>query len=66
MDLLGMDLDSDSDDERTDAEGENEPNLTGFLFGNIDSEGRLDNDLFDGESLKQLNSLSKYVQGYNE
>lgn len=33
--------------------------LTGFLFGNIDSEGRLENDIFDGATKRQLNSLNQ-------
>lgn len=43
----------------SDNENENEVNLTGFLFGNIDSTGQLDNDIFDNESKKQLSSLAR-------
>lgn len=51
-----MDTDSDNDHDN-----ENEVNLTGFLFGNIDSTGQLDNDIFDNESKKHLSSLARYV-----
>lgn len=35
--------------------------LTGFLFGNIDSKGQLENDdIFDGATKRQLNSLSQF------
>lgn len=47
-------MDSDSDNEN-----ENGVNLTGFLFGNVDSAGRLENELFDSESKKQLSSLAR-------
>lgn len=47
-------MDTDSDNEN-----ENEVNLTGFLFGNIDSAGRLEDDIFDSESKKQLSSLAR-------
>ncbi|XP_059612108.1 transcription initiation factor TFIID subunit 1 isoform X2 [Phlebotomus argentipes] len=47
-----MDNDSDTDDR-------NEVDLTGFLFGNIDSSGRLEEDIFDSESKRQLASLSR-------
>lgn len=40
-------------------ENENEVNLTGFLFGNVDSAGRLEDDIFDSESKKQLSSLAR-------
>ncbi|XP_037910415.1 transcription initiation factor TFIID subunit 1 isoform X2 [Hermetia illucens] len=46
-------MDNDSDDERSDVD------LTGFLFGNIDSAGRLEDDIFDSEVKKQLGSLSR-------
>lgn len=51
-----MDLDSDSDNENDVG-----VNLTGFLFGNIDSEGRLEDDIFDSESKRQLSSLARHV-----
>lgn len=47
-------MDTDSENEN-----ENEVNLTGFLFGNIDSAGRLEDDIFDNESKKQLSSLAR-------
>lgn len=50
-------MDIDSDEERN----ENEVDLTGFLFGNIDSEGRLEDDIFDPESKKHLASLSRFI-----
>lgn len=49
-------MDTDSENEN---ENENEVNLTGFLFGNIDSAGRLVDDIFDSESKKQLSSLAR-------
>lgn len=49
-------MDTDSDNEN-----ENEVNLTGFLFGNIDSAGRLEDDIFDSECKKQLSSLARYA-----
>lgn len=49
-----MDTDSDNDHDN-----ENEVNLTGFLFGNVDSLGRLEDDIFDNESKKQLSSLAR-------
>jgi len=48
-----IDNDNDSDDEQ------NGVDLTGFLFGNIDSSGRLEDDIFDSESKKHLASLSR-------
>lgn len=50
-----VDDDRDSDE----IEGENRVDLTGFLFGNIDSNGRLVDDVFDSESTKQLGSLAR-------
>lgn len=47
-------MDSDSEnDEKT------EVDLTGFLFGNIDSSGRLEDDFLDNESKNQLSSLAR-------
>lgn len=43
-------------EDREDVEG---VNLTGFLFGNIDESGQLENDMFDSESQKQLASLGR-------
>lgn len=56
-------MDSDNDNENdndNDNENENEVDLTGFLFGNIDSDGRLVDDIFDNESKKHLSSLARY------
>lgn len=36
-------------------------NLTGFLFGNIDESGRLEGDVFDPDTQKQLSSLGRQV-----
>lgn len=41
-----------------DSEDEN-VNLTGFLFGNVDEYGKLENDVFDSDTQKQLSSLGK-------
>lgn len=51
-------MDSDNDNEN---DNDNEVDLTGFLFGNIDSEGRLEDDIFDNESKKHLSSLARYL-----
>lgn len=51
-----MDMDSDTDERDNDNENEV---LTGFLFGNIDSKGQLEDDIFDSESKKQLASLAR-------
>lgn len=53
-----MDIVYDPDDS-DENETENEVDLTGFLFGNIDSDGRLVDDIFDSESTKQLGSLAR-------
>lgn len=48
-----------------DSEEENEKdyasglNITGFLFGNIDDNGQLENDILDPEAKQQLASLSR-------
>jgi transcription initiation factor TFIID subunit 1 len=44
-----------------DREGSSDPgiDLTGFLFGNIDESGRLENDVLDNESKRHLASLSR-------
>lgn len=34
-------------------------NLTGFLFGNIDTEGKLEEDILDDESKRQLSTLAR-------
>jgi transcription initiation factor TFIID subunit 1 len=48
----------DSDDDR---EGSSDPgiDLTGFLFGNIDESGQLENDVLDNECKRHLASLSR-------
>lgn len=51
----------------SDDPGDNEPlgmDLTGFLFGNIDESGQLEDDgLLDGESKRMLSSLSRLGLG---
>ncbi|XP_053696319.1 transcription initiation factor TFIID subunit 1 isoform X2 [Sabethes cyaneus] len=49
----GMENDDD------DNEGEGELNLAGFLFGNVDEHGRLENDFLDEEAKQHLSSLSR-------
>lgn len=46
----------DSDDEQDDAFSKQ---LTGFLFGNIDENGRLESDILDEEAKKCVGSLPK-------
>lgn len=48
-------MDNDSNDENDDLGVD----LTGFLFGNIDKDGKLENDIFDGATKRQLNSLTQ-------
>lgn len=48
----------DSDDERDDDALNKQ--LTGFLFGNIDENGKLESDFLDEEAKKHVGSLSKY------
>lgn len=50
-------MDGDSDNDNDNENGV----LTGFLFGNIDSKGQLEDDIFDSESKKQLSSLARFV-----
>ncbi|XP_055631687.1 transcription initiation factor TFIID subunit 1 isoform X2 [Toxorhynchites rutilus septentrionalis] len=52
------DQDNDNDDNDNDYEG-GELNLAGFLFGNVDEHGRLENDFLDEEAKQQLSSLSR-------
>jgi transcription initiation factor TFIID subunit 1 len=47
-------MDNDSDDNDN-----NEMNLTGFLFGNIDSHGKLEVDFLDEDARKNLSSLAR-------
>ena len=52
------------DDIESDEEEEETSDLTGFLFGNIDTKGNLEeNDLFDEESKSHLHSLRKLGLG---
>lgn len=48
-------MDNDSNDENDDLGVD----LTGFLFGNVDAEGKLENDIFDGATKRQLSSLTQ-------
>lgn len=48
----------DSDDDHDDDTFSNQ--LTGFLFGNIDENGKLESDFLDEEAKRQINSLPKY------
>lgn len=50
------DQDNDNDDYES-----GEINLAGFLFGNVDEHGRLENDFLDEEAKQQLSSLSRCV-----
>ncbi|XP_055587369.1 transcription initiation factor TFIID subunit 1 isoform X2 [Uranotaenia lowii] len=55
-----MDNDSDNDnDHDNDNDGDGELNLAGFLFGNVDEQGRLENDFLDEEAKQHLSSLSR-------
>lgn len=59
-----MDNDSDNDndhDQDNDNDHEGELNLAGFLFGNVDEHGRLENDFLDEEAKQHLSSLSRWV-----
>lgn len=51
-----MDNDTSDNDEKC------EINLTGFLFGNIDSTGRLEDDIFDNDTKQQLRALARLIQ----
>ncbi|CAG9761722.1 unnamed protein product [Ceutorhynchus assimilis] len=53
---------TDSDDDGYD-DGPMGLNLTGFLFGNIDESGNLENDVFDLETQRQLASLGRLAFG---
>lgn len=60
-----MDNDSDNDNEHDqDNDNEGELNLAGFLFGNVDEHGRLENDFLDEEAKQHLSSLSRYIWFY--
>ena len=61
----GDDLNSIEDDDRAQSSEEEDEknsglNLTGFLFGNIDKEGKLEADILDDESKRQLATLGKF------
>jgi len=61
----GDDMNSIEDDDRSQSSQEEDErssglNLTGFLFGNIDREGKLEADILDDESKKQLATLGKF------
>lgn len=51
---------TDSDDDQDEQEG---VDLTGFLFGNVDESGRLESDVFDSETQRQLASLGRLGLG---
>lgn len=54
------DIDLDNDNDNDDNDNDNDTDmLTGFLFGNVDSKGELENDVLDHESKKQLASLAR-------
>ena len=53
------DDDSQSSQEDGDRRRASGLNLTGFLFGNIDKEGKLDTDILDDESKRQLSTLGR-------
>lgn len=48
-----MDSDDDHEDDTFNKQ------LTGFLFGNIDEEGKLESDILDDEAKKCVGSLPK-------
>jgi transcription initiation factor TFIID subunit 1 len=50
----------DSDEDQDDNNALNKQ-LTGFLFGNIDEEGKLESDFLDEDVKKHVGSLSKYI-----
>lgn len=51
-------MDSDGDDQ---VDGESGMDLTGFLFGNIDENGQLEDDgLLDKQSKRMLSSLNRF------
>ena len=60
----GDDLNSNDNDDRSQSSQEDDDrnsgmNLTGFLFGNIDKEGKLEADILDDESKRQLSTLGR-------
>lgn len=53
-------MENDSSDNEDMYGGTRTTNLTGFLFGNIDSAGNLEDDIFDSETKRQLSSLPRF------
>ena len=49
----------DSDDEN-DKDFDSAINMTGFMFGNIDENGELEDDILDSEAKQHLSSLSQF------
>ena len=58
---------ADSDEEGTNGrdDGAGGPDLTSFLFGNIEGEGQLQEEFLDESTKKQLNSLGNLLTGTN-
>ena len=52
--------DDDSRSSQEDGRRSSGMNLTGFLFGNIDKEGKLEADILDDESKRQLATLGRF------
>lgn len=53
----------DSDEDREEAAAGPALQLASFLFGNVDERGRLEDDVLDPESQRQLAALSKLGLG---
>ena len=53
--MSNVDSDEEHDDDALNKQ------LTGFLFGNIDENGKLESDFFDEDVKKHVTSLSKWV-----
>lgn len=49
--------DSDDEDDEHERENDYQSNLAGFMFGNIDENGELENDILDSDAKKYLGSL---------
>ena len=58
---------ADSDEEGTNGrdDGAGGPDLTSFLFGNIEGEGQLQEEFLDESTKKQLNGLGNLLTGTN-
>lgn len=55
---------SDQEDSMSDSEAESKSlNLAGFLFGNIDQDGKLEENFLDENSKKKLGGLSAMLGG---